>query len=551
MPDGGFINQGPMPPTVTATGALAPEQQNSPLSGQLQAPQQSPVPALQPPTPDPAALKHVGRLASIGHVFNTLAGSANDYQVDPKTGQTVATPIKQKPGQMFRNMLAGALMGGAAGAGNDFATGLVKGGAAGVQDQRNQDLQRRAQAQEQFKNQVTAQDQQMKQAEFADRQKLNQAQLAHFNLEMVGLNQQLSHQSFKMHQEVGDWGNELATAMRQGGLKPLTGLENIPEAEMEQKFKNGFGNAMWLPTGTRPSIDKNGNAQWEQTFTAFNPTDKVPITQGILNAWKTAGLDKKRPDLFERKPGYEVTPGEFSALSQLAAISKKEKLGADQEEAQTANYKAEAEKNLAEAARYRQERTNMINDNKKSDLMGKALKEFSDAKGDWSKVSAGARLELANSSKDFLNAAVRQYNEADKNFDDAGKASAKENLDFWNDIGKSAYGYQQNNALPQGGGKPLTDVNVAARFLKEAGGDRAKAQELAKQSGWLVSGTTPNPEDLQQVVMVLPNGTRITTTPDSVGKQMKSTKAKVAPESQAAYDAWYNAQGGSPEASLE
>ena len=130
----------------------APQQQSSPLSGQLTPPAQSQVPALQP---DPSAIKHVSKLASIGHVFNTLAGTSNDYQVDPKTGQTVATPIKQKPGQMFRNMLAGALMGGAAGAGNDFATGLIKGGGAGVQDQRNQDLQRRAQAQQQFQNEVT------------------------------------------------------------------------------------------------------------------------------------------------------------------------------------------------------------------------------------------------------------------------------------------------------------------------------------------------------------------------------------------------------------
>ena len=234
------------PPNITASPAGG-----QPLANNLSGPA---------PTPDPTLMKHVSKLASIGHVFNTLAGQANDYQVDPKTGQTVATPIKQKPGQMFRNMLAGALMGGAAGAGNDFATGLVKGGAAGVQDQRNQDLQRRAQAQEQFKNQITAQDQQMKQAEFQDRQKLTQAQIAHYNLEMVGLNQQISHESFKMHQEIGDWGNSQATALRGVGVKTIPGMDNIPETEMNQKIKDGFGKYMWIPTGAKPSVDKDGNA---------------------------------------------------------------------------------------------------------------------------------------------------------------------------------------------------------------------------------------------------------------------------------------------------
>lgn len=41
----------------------------------------------------------------------------------------------------------------------------------------------------------------------------------------------------------------------------------------------------------------------------------------------------------------------------------------------------------------------------------------------------------------------------------------------------------QGSALPEGGGKPL-DAQTAAQFLKEAGGDRAKAQQLAKEHNW-------------------------------------------------------------------
>src|SRR5208337_2422867 len=88
-PSAGPAQQIPMAPPPDPN---APQQQSSPLSGQLQAPAQSQVPALSG-GPDHSAMKHVSKLASLGHMFNTIAN-----------------PTNQKPGQMFRNMLAGALM---------------------------------------------------------------------------------------------------------------------------------------------------------------------------------------------------------------------------------------------------------------------------------------------------------------------------------------------------------------------------------------------------------------------------------------------------------
>lgn len=42
----------------------------------------------------------------------------------------------------------------------------------------------------------------------------------------------------------------------------------------------------------------------------------------------------------------------------------------------------------------------------------------------------------------------------------------------------------QQPQLPQGNGQPLTDPKVAAVFLKQAGGDKTKAQQLAAQNEW-------------------------------------------------------------------
>jgi nitrous oxide reductase accessory protein NosL len=37
---------------------------------------------------------------------------------------------------------------------------------------------------------------------------------------------------------------------------------------------------------------------------------------------------------------------------------------------------------------------------------------------------------------------------------------------------------------PKTGGKKLTDPNIAKQYIAKAGGDKAKARQLAQQDGW-------------------------------------------------------------------
>lgn len=145
--------QAAMSPQIPATGA------NTAALNQLgpQHPSVSPAaPQIQP---------HHGVLGKLAEAL--FSGKTTEYQTDPKTGQVVPVEVKQKPGQIFRNILGGALMGMAAGSGGadsegrrvstDFGSGIGRGAAAALQQRQAQDQQAYQRAQDQAKNQREAQ----------------------------------------------------------------------------------------------------------------------------------------------------------------------------------------------------------------------------------------------------------------------------------------------------------------------------------------------------------------------------------------------------------
>jgi hypothetical protein len=162
--------------TANATASAPPiETTESQLPSQLEEPN---TPAPTKPQvqlqPVPVVPPHVGRLAQFGHLASSLLGKQYDYQVDPKTGQTIQTEIKQKPGDVFRHIVAGAILGGALGAGADPAKmpagEVAKAGGPEANDQR------RAQAQKQFENQTKVRTE--------DREDtLTKAQIAHMHVQ--------------------------------------------------------------------------------------------------------------------------------------------------------------------------------------------------------------------------------------------------------------------------------------------------------------------------------------------------------------------------------
>jgi hypothetical protein len=144
------VSAGPSPLSTAILGA--PNPSTATTAPAPQPAQATPAPA----APSPAAHADLQHHYSLGKIASTLLGQQMDYRVD-ETGKTVATPIKESPGQLFRSILAGALLGGAAAKGtNSPIAGFVCGGTAGIEANQAQDTQRYNRAQQQFQNQREA-----------------------------------------------------------------------------------------------------------------------------------------------------------------------------------------------------------------------------------------------------------------------------------------------------------------------------------------------------------------------------------------------------------
>lgn len=161
-PDAGAILAGnPAQPNPAAPGQpaplpLQPRQTPELAAGPTPAPAQPNAAPAQPPQVNPAVAQVVHH-ATFGQAIKNLVGSLEgvqyNYAVDPATGQMQETAVKAKPGQFFRNILVGALVGGAAAEhahtenpNMGLAGGLLTGGAANVQEAQQENLLRQKQA---------------------------------------------------------------------------------------------------------------------------------------------------------------------------------------------------------------------------------------------------------------------------------------------------------------------------------------------------------------------------------------------------------------------
>jgi hypothetical protein len=165
-------------PQLTPGQALAGQQQAPPptQAGPTQAPPQQQAPQGQPQQPQPTPRQvTAARHHDIGKAASFLFGQERDLD-----GQ----PIKQAPGAMFRNLLAGALLGGALGSEGTatggsfggFLSGFTRGGNAVQQQQyaRQQQAQQRARQKEEMS---------LEERKFDEEKTQHSATLEHWNLE--------------------------------------------------------------------------------------------------------------------------------------------------------------------------------------------------------------------------------------------------------------------------------------------------------------------------------------------------------------------------------
>lgn len=266
MPDA-TITQDTAPPTPiqqAATTLAGP--QPSPATGApasaattTQPAQTTPQHPAQPSPQQQAQIADVAHHSTLGKIASALLGKQTQYSVDPQTGQTIATAVPEKPGDLFRSILGGAILGMAAGKGQRSAlAGFAAGGKAGLENSQQMDQQRLARAQQEFKNeQAAARSQREKQGESrADQQiemekQKNTAQYAMWEKEQILHERDANLRDAEFNQRA----NENATQMQRwaheaGGVDaPIAGNNKVGNGAAMQKLYTQYPEKFQAPPG--------------------------------------------------------------------------------------------------------------------------------------------------------------------------------------------------------------------------------------------------------------------------------------------------------------
>lgn len=183
----------------------------------------APLPQVQPqqqaPPPDPQVMAQQAQAqhdSMFGRAAKTLMGMQTSYSVGPD-GTLQSQQVPEKPGSFFRKLLGASLLGGAAGANGDpaqgFLGGLVRGGAASVQANQQQDNQQKQQAQTDFADQQKVQQQ-------GRENTMMQAQIAQMHAEQVARQHSSDLADEASHQKHNAASAALVTTLTAAGGTP-------------------------------------------------------------------------------------------------------------------------------------------------------------------------------------------------------------------------------------------------------------------------------------------------------------------------------------------
>lgn len=230
---------------------------------------------------------------------HALLGSQTEFQQTPNGPVPVQTP--NKPGQLFRSILAGAILGagaGTAGAEHNAGSGWGAAGAgarAVAQNSQQQQQQKQQQAQQQFENQrQVSQDQQ--------EELRRKAEIALNNAQTLRINKELQGTDFDQHIKMATIGRAGVQPFEDAGISPVA--RNISESQMPQ-YTQDHPEATaydWEPVSVKTVMtkDKDGNEvpTYESVYSAYDPKGKVTVPASTVSEWKKAGV-------FDRYPEYE------------------------------------------------------------------------------------------------------------------------------------------------------------------------------------------------------------------------------------------------------
>jgi hypothetical protein len=282
---------------------VPPQVQNPPAPDQLQ---QGPGPQnVTPPTQN----QPVKPPSPWQRAVHALLGSQTEYQQTPNG--PVPVQVQNKPGQLFRSILAGAILGAGAGSANaehDAGSGWSaagRGAAAAAQNQQQQQQQRAAQAQKQWENQRQAQ--QDNQEEM-----VRKAQIAEANANTLRINKESNGLDYTQHKEIADAGKAAVQAYDDAGIHPVA--ESIPESQMQQYIQDHPGSSSldWEHTGVKTVIGADGTPTYEYTLSAYDPKGKVSVPPVLYDQWKKDGVFDRYPEYGQiLKDGKTLTASQY------------------------------------------------------------------------------------------------------------------------------------------------------------------------------------------------------------------------------------------------
>lgn len=464
--------------------------------------------APQPAAAPPAQEKHswIGKAARA-----LLSGDNVNYSYDDK-GELVETRTPMKKGQIFRNMLAGAILGGALGAEDKtgtFAGGAVR-GAAGVQEREEQrDILKRKQAQEAYEMRlkgiqsgregerldIEKQKLELEKTEQKTKETLTQAQTAMYNSEVFKNNVLSQGATLDQHLAMKKADENDINVFKSMGLQPAF---TVPEGEITNLLKKrpDAAGLMWKVSDVKMGLDEKGNPTYQYVYEGYNLNKDVPITEPTLKLWKQAGLDKSYPELFKLKPGTKVSANNYKAFQQLALSSlnvalEKQKAETDIELkiAQTAESRARAIKDLADA-----KRENVAL--QKDALFTAAMKAYDAAGKDINKIGAehqGVIAEHAGKLASGLGPLYKQAVEQGQN--DVAQAYAQKIKDL-TDLSQAAFKRTVDISKlpkPSPGSAAITSAEGQKAFLqyKAEFGASDPAVAAMLQNGWTLPPAAP------------------------------------------------------------
>lgn len=400
---------------VNATPSPDPQTQGSDLSG-TQIPQQQTQQFNAPP-------QNIVPPQSGWHkALQSLMGTSTQYQQTPNG--PVAQQVQNKPGQLFRSILAGAIMGGAAGeeAHNQnpyggFMGGFAPGAKAGIQNQQQQGQQAKQDAQQQWQNQLTANKEQREQQSAATEEQVRKAQIAQANMETLRLNGLIQGEGFLRHQQVADAGKNQIKPYVDAGLEPV--VQGLSETDHEQYIKDhpGASSLDWEATGTKLGSSPDGKPTWELTYTAYDPKGKITVPKSTYNQWSEDGLFDRFPEYGSvLKDGKQLTAQQYVQVKQDADRVRADNIDRQLKDLSVKKIQGEIAKDSAERSRYLTE-TSRIRQEISEASLGKsqqasfnnALQELNKNNGNFDALSPSSRVILAESMQKMVPALTQAY----------------------------------------------------------------------------------------------------------------------------------------------